>query len=463
MEIVEKINGALNGFVWGPVMIVVLVGIGIYFTVKTRFLQLTKFGLMLKTTVGSAFSKKDKARAKGTITPFQAMTTALAGTIGTGNIAGVATAIVSGGPGAVFWMWVSSFFGMITKYAEVALAIRYREKKENGEYVGGPMYYIQKGLHMKWLAVVFAVFCVLASFGIGNMTQSNSIAEALYSSFGVEKWLSGVVACIIVGLVIIGGITRIAKVTEKFVPVMGIFYVIGAVAVLCINADAVPAAFKLIFTEAFNMQAVGGGIFGYVMMNAIRFGFSRGVFSNEAGLGSAPIAHAAATTDSPVKQGLWGIFEVFFDTIVMCTLTTLVILTSGLWTTGLDGAALTAASFGSTMGSFAQYFISISTVFFAISTIISWSYYGERCIEYLFKRPTCILLYRMCFIFSIVVGATTNLTLVWSIADTLNGFMAIPNLIALIGLSGVVVKMTREHFDTEHDKYQKAVKKYRKK
>jgi AGCS family alanine or glycine:cation symporter len=374
------------------------------------------------------------------------MTTALAGTLGTGNIVGVATAIVAGGPGAVFWMWISAFFGMMTKYAEVLLAIKFRKQSKDGRYLGGPMYYIEHGLHKKWLAVLFAVFCAIASFGIGNMAQTNSIAQAMENAFGVNELVSGVVTAIIIAVIIIGGVKRIAQITEKIVPFMAIVFIIGAIVALMIKFENIPSAFCMIFDQAFCLRSVGGGVSGYVMMNAFRFGFARGIFSNEAGLGSAPIAHAAAETDSPVKQGMWGIFEVFADTIVMCTLTTLVIITSGLWDSGLNGIALTSAAFGASFGGLSTYFISISTVFFAIATIIGWSYYGERCIEYIFKSKGFILLYRIVFVLLIIVGATTSLTLVWDVSDTLNGLMAIPNLIGIIGLSSIVFSTTKEHY-----------------
>ncbi len=454
LQWIEQINKSVNSVIWGPVLLIILAGSGIYFTLRTGFFQLRKTGEIFRCTLGSLFGKNkaDKAsKDKHAITPFQAMTTALAGTLGTGNLVGVATAIVLGGPGAVFWMWVSAFFGMMTKYAEVLLSIQYRKKGEDGRWRGGPMYYIRDGLGLKWLAGLFAVFCILASFGIGNMAQANSAAGALKSAFGFDPKITGVLMAALIGIIIIGGIKRIAQITEKFIPFMAIFYVAGAVIVLIANAGQLPNAFKMIFEGAFRLEAVGGGAAGYVLANAFRYGFARGVFSNEAGLGSAPIAHAAADTDSPVKQGMWGIFEVFADTIVMCTLTTLVILTSGIWDCGLDGIELTSAAFAQTFGDFATYFIGVSTVFFAVSTIVSWSYYGERCVEYLFKQKSAILVYRLFFILLVVVGSNVGLRLVWDISDTLNGLMAIPNLIGVIGLSGVVFAATRE-YSREHKK-----------
>lgn len=445
---IEQANQFINGIIWGPVLLILLAGSGLYFSLRTGFFQVRRSGEICRCTLGSLFGKnkdKTKKKDKNAITPFQAMTTALAGTLGTGNLVGVATAIVLGGPGAVFWMWISAFFGMMTKYAEVLLSIKYRKKGEDGNWRGGPMYYLRDGLGVKWLAGLFAVFCILASFGIGNMAQANSAVGALKSAFGLSPMLTGVIIAVIIAFIVIGGIKRIAQITEKFIPFMAIFYILGALVVLVINAGRLPEAFSLIFEGAFRLEAVGGGAAGYVMVNAFRYGFARGVFSNEAGLGSAPIAHAAADTDSPVRQGMWGIFEVFTDTIVMCTLTTLVILTSGIWDGGLDGIALTSEAFSQTLGDFATYFIGISTVFFAVSTIVSWSYYGERCVEYLFKRKQMILFYRIIFILLIVVGSNISLRAVWDISDTLNGLMAIPNLIGVIGLSGVVVSATKEY------------------
>ena len=449
IEIIEQINSQINSFVWGPVMLALMGGVGIYFTLRTRFFQIGRAKDVTKNTLGSLKRKKVK-RDKNSISPFQAMTTALAGTLGTGNIIGVATAIVAGGPGAVFWMWVSAFFGMMTKYAEVLLSIKYREKSKEGFYVGGPMYYIQNGLNKKWLAVLFSITCILASFGIGNLTQTNSISAAMQNTFSVPPIVSGIVCAIVIAIIIIGGVKRIAQMTEKIVPFMGILYVIGAIVAVAMSYKAIPEAFSLIFRYAFNLRAAAGGASGYVLARAFHYGFSRGVFSNEAGLGSAPIAHAAADTDSPVKQGMWGIFEVFADTIVMCTLTTLVILTSGLWDSGLNGIALTSAAFYRCFGDGSVYFIAISTVFFAVASIVCWSYYGERCIEYVFKGRRAIMIYRVLFVALVIVGATTGLNLVWEISDTLNGIMAIPNIIALIALSPVVIKLTKEYAGKKH-------------
>ena len=408
---------------------------------------------MWKNTIGTLFDRKHKDKLVDGITPFQAVSTALASTVGTGNITGIATAITIGGPGAVFWMWISAFFGMVTKYSEILLALTFREKNVKGENVGGPMYYIENGLGWKWLAVIFAIFATLASFGIGNMTQSNSIAQALEQSFHIPTLASGIVVAIVVAVVILGGIKSIARVNEKIVPFMAAFYIICAVAVLIVNFREIPHAFGLIFGNAFTLPSAAGGAAGYTIMMAMRYGFARGVFSNEAGLGSAPIAHAASSTKDPVEQGLWGIFEVFLDTIVICTLTALVVLTSGLWGGELDGAPLSIAAFNQAIPHIGGYGVTIGMVLFATSTMFGWSYYGEKALEYLFKGTSAgtikaaIMVYRCLFVIAAVVGAVGGLQFIWSIADTLNGLMAIPNLIALLALSGVVIKTTKKGFE----------------
>lgn len=459
MDLLMMINDKVNGFVWGPIMLLLLVGTGVYLSFRVGFIQVGKFGYMWKNTIGTLFDGKHKDKLVDGITPFQAVSTALASTVGTGNITGIATAITIGGPGAVFWMWVSAFFGMVTKYSEILLSLTFREKNAKGENVGGPMYYIENGLGWKWLAVLFAIFATLASFGIGNMTQANSIAQALESTFHIPTLASGIVFAIIVAVVIIGGIKSIAKVNEKIVPFMAAFYIVCAVIVLILNFKAIPAAFGLIFSNAFTLHSAAGGAAGYTIMMAMRYGFARGVFSNEAGLGSAPIAHAASSTKDPVEQGLWGIFEVFLDTIVICTLTALVVLTSGLWHTVLadgtllDGAPLSIAAFNQTLPGIGGYGVTIGMVLFATSTMFGWSYYGEKSLEYLFKNTNegtikvVTVIYRVVFVCAVVVGATGGLQFIWSIADTLNGLMAIPNLIALLGLSGVVIKTTKKGFE----------------
>ncbi|SNS34468.1 alanine or glycine:cation symporter, AGCS family [Anaerovirgula multivorans] len=439
---IESINGTINGLVWGPYMLILLVGTGIYFTFRANFLQVKEFGFTMKETLMKIFAK-DESAEEGDITPFQALATALAATIGTGNIAGVATAIALGGPGAIFWMWVSAFFGMMTKYAEVVLAIKYREKKE-GSWVGGPMYYIEKGLGLKWLAIIFSIFGALAAFGIGNMVQSNSVAAAL-AGYNIPPLATGIVLAVAAGLVILGGLKRIASVTEKIVPFMAVFYIIGAVIILIMNITQIPTAFGLIFKHAFTPASALGGFAGAVVMDAMTRGIARGVFSNEAGLGSAPIAHAAAKTDHPVRQGLWGIFEVFADTIVICTLTALTIISTGVWTSGETGAALTTAAFNTGLPGPGGVIVAIGILFFAFSTILSWAYYGEKCAEHLLGSGINKV-YRIVWLPLIVVGAVGSLDLIWDIADTLNGLMAIPNLVGLLGLSGVVLSLTKEFF-----------------
>ncbi|SDK57010.1 alanine/glycine:cation symporter family protein [Natronincola ferrireducens] len=441
---IESINSTINGLVWGPYMLVLLVGTGIYFSFKTNFLQIRKFGFTMKETLMKIFEKPEASETEGDITPFQALATALAATIGTGNIAGVATAIALGGPGAIFWMWISAFFGMMTKFAEVVLAIKYREKNAEDSWVGGPMYYIEKGLGLKWLAVIFSIFGALAAFGIGNMVQSNSVAAAL-EGYGIAPMVTGIVLALAAGLVILGGLKRIASVTERIVPFMAVFYIIGAVIILITHISNVPAAFGLIFKHAFTPASAVGGFAGAVVMDAMRRGVARGVFSNEAGLGSAPIAHAAARTDHPVRQGLWGIFEVFADTIVICTLTALTILSTGVWDSGITGAALTTEAFNKGLPGPGGVIVAIGILFFAFSTILSWAYYGEKCAEHIFGSGVNKF-YRIIWLPLILVGAVGSLDLIWDIADTLNGLMAIPNLIGLLGLSGVVFSLTKEFF-----------------
>lgn len=453
--IVTDVNSAVNSFAWGPVMLVLLVGTGIYLSIRTGFLQVRRFGYILKKTIGTLFSKKEKGSSKN-LTPFQAMTTALAGTVGTGNIAGVTGAIFVGGPGAVFWMWVSAFFGMCTKYAEIALAMKYRSTDANGIHRGGPMYYIEKGLGGKWkpLAIIFAIFAGLASFGIGNIAQSSEIAGAMTSLFGMDPLITGIVLAVLVSVVILGGIRRIGKVTELMVPFMALFYIVAGIMVILMRLGDIPSVFGEIFKGAFSLEAVGGGVFGYVIMQAMRQGFARGVFSNEAGLGSAPMAHAASDTEEPCEQAMWGVFEVFVDTIIICTFTALAVLLSGVLDTpgGLDaftskGAAAAAAFNAILPGNLGGIVIQISLLFFALSTIIGWSYYGERCWAYLSGgNRTVDVVYKVAYVLMCVVGAVGSGTLMWDIADTLNGLMAIPNLIGLLALSGVVAAETKRYF-----------------
>ena len=424
----------MNNIVWGKYTLVILLGVGIFFTVKLRFFPVVHFGTWWKNTAMS-FSKSRKSSAEEKISPFQAVATALAGSIGTGNIVGVANAIALGGAGAVFWMWVAAFFGMSTVFAENVLGMKYRIKK-NGKYVGGPMYYIERGMKCKWLAVIFAVFCTLAAFGMGNMTQSNSVSGAL-ENFGISPKISGMILAVLVGGIIFGGIDRISKLTEKLVPFMAVIYTIAVLIVIGVNFREIPNAFKEIFEQAFDLKSVAGGFMGYGMSRAVKYGISRGVFSNEAGLGSSPIVHSASDSDEPYQQGMWGIFQVFVDTIVMCTLMALCILTTKADKTGLDGIELSTYSFESVLGIVGNIFISLSIVMFAFATLISWSYYGERSFEYL-TNGKYIKIYRVIYAVVVYIGCIMEITLVWEISDTFNGLMAIPNLIAIIFLSGEV-------------------------
>lgn len=568
---VTKINSAVNGFVWGPVMLAAFLLIGLMFTVRTGFFQVTKIKHWWSTTIMAAFRDKSVRRTddRKAISQFQSLCTALAATVGTGNIVGVATAIATGGPGAIFWMWLAAFLGMMTNFAENVLGIKYRYKNEKDEWVGGAMIYMDRGLHCKPLAIIFSIFCVLASFGIGNMSQANSIATALHDSFSLPKLAIGLVLMVTAGLVILGGIKRIARFTEKFVPFMAVFYILGGLVCVGLNYQAVPAAFASIFREAFNFSAAFGGAVGYGISRAMRQGISRGVFSNEAGLGSSVMVHSASDVKEPVVQGMWGVFEVFADTIVICTITALVVLTSGVYqqnayqdyylvksaqvseiaadtaercntvwadaslasearydalldevrvgidrvrtecdidegapvvlydavdsfqavisagrqvlakstevdavrlnadlatmledamlsidtdTTVINGAPLTASSFNRTLGkvntslgSFAQIFVSIALTFFAFSTILSWSFYGQRGIEYLFGIRA-VPIYKIIFLALMVVGCMAKLDLVWDLSDTFNGLMAIPNLIAITLLSGKVIEIVRDYW-----------------
>ena len=445
-----SINSFVNNIVWGPPILVLIVGTGLYLSVKTGFFSITKLGYILKNTLLKMFSKEQKG--EGEVTAFQAVATALAATVGTGNIAGVATAIALGGPGAIFWMWLAAIVGMTTKFAEVVLAVNFREKTEDGRFVGGPMYYIENGLgkSWKWLAVLFAFFGALASFGIGNMTQANSVAMAVQESFNIPPLATGIALAVLTFLVIVGGIKRIGKITEKLVPFMSAIYILGGLFILFSNVGAIPGAFALIFSRAFTGTAAIGGFAGSTMAMAIRFGIARGVFTNEAGLGSAPIAHAAATTDHPVRQGLWGVFEVFMDTIVICSITALAIITTGVWETGETGAVLTTIAFNTAIPG-GGLIVTIGIVLFAYSTILGWAYYGERCLEYLAGTKP-ILAYRLAWVVFVVIGAIGGLEFIWSLADTLNGLMAIPNLIGVLFLSGTVFKLTKEYFSKEKAK-----------
>jgi len=444
IDALMALNAELNALVWGPPMLIALIGVGVYVTVRTRFIQFVKFGLMCRETMGKFFRRGP--RAEGDVSPFQAMTVAMGGTVGVGNIVGVATAIAAGGPGAIFWMLVSGLVGMATKFAEVVLGQHYRKREPGGPMIGGPMMYITRGLgpRWKWLAGLFCVFGALAAFGIGNMTQSHAVAVGL-AEFGVPRWVTGTVLVIAVGLVTIGGIKRIAHVATFCVPFMCGLYMLGAFVVIVMNITAIPGVVRLVITHAFTPTAAVGGFAGAFVMQTIRFGIARGVFSNEAGLGSAPIAHATARTDHPARQGLWGIFEVFFDTIVMCSATALVILLTGVWTSGEDGAKLTMNAFGKSFGTGIGFpLVVLCMILTAYDTILAWCFYGETCSAFLLGHGRTIrMAYRFLWLPLTMLGALGRLEPIWDISDTLNGLMAVPNLIAIVALGGVVVKLTR--------------------
>ncbi|NBI30092.1 alanine/glycine:cation symporter family protein [Chengkuizengella marina] len=443
----ENLISEISNFVWGPPLLVLLVGTGIYLTFRLGLLQLRLLPYSLKL----AFTRNQDKKSEGDISHFQALMTALAATVGTGNIVGVATAVMLGGPGAVFWMWMTALFGMATKYAEAILAVKYRVKNADGEMSGGPMYYLEKGLKQKWLAILFALFGAVAAFGIGNMVQSNSVAGALESTFSVPPLATGPILALLTGLVIIGGIKIIGRVTAFFVPIMALFYVGAGLIILILNAELVPNAIALIFTDAFTGQAVAGGALGAV----IRWGVARGVFSNEAGLGSAPIAAAAAKTDYPGRQALVSMTQVFIDTIIICSITGIALVMGDLYTGNLEGSELTTSTFELFLGSSGSYIVSIGLVFFAFSTIIGWSYYGEKCFTYLINHPAMKYLYRALFVLSAGIGAVLTLETVWGIADIMNGLMAIPNLIGLLGLSGVVVYETKKFLEVLKEEKEK--------
>lgn len=442
METLDAIVSQINGFAWGPPMLILLVGTGFWLTLNLRGLQFTKLGHALYLAL---VKRKEDTDEPGDITHFQALMTALAATVGTGNIAGVATAIALGGPGALFWMWITGLVGMATKYAEAILAVKYREVDSNGEMCGGPMYYISKGLNMPWLGTIFAVFASVAAFGIGNMVQANSVADAVEATFHIPFWVTGVVLMVLSAIVILGGIKSIARVTSLLVPIMVVFYIIAACFIILANISEVPAALVFIVKQAFNPTAAVGGFAGATIMMAIRFGVARGVFSNESGLGSAPIAAAAAQTKSPTSQALVSMTQTFIDTIIVCTMTGLVLILTGAWSNGQTGAELTTTAFQSGMPGGA-YIVTIGIILFAYSTILGWCYYGEKSIEYLFGVKS-VVPYRVVFVLFIGVGAVSKLSLVWNISDTLNGLMAVPNLIGLIMLTPVVVAETKKYFE----------------
>lgn len=443
IETIAAANGWLNGYVWGWPMILLLVGTGLLLTILTGGVQFRYLGFALREVLGKL---TQKAAGPGEVSPFQAVATALASTVGVGNIAGVATAISIGGPGALFWLWVSGILGMCTKFAEIVTALHYREKDSTGAFRGGAMYTLRKGLGLPWLASIFAGLVSLAAFGIGNMVQSNSVAASLQSSFGINPSVTGIVLAVITAAVILGGIKRIGQLTEYLVPFMAIFYLGGGLFILVRFAGEIPTALSLVFSSAFSGAAATGGFAGSTIMLAMRYGIARGLFSNEAGLGSAPIVHAAAQTDHPVRQGLYGIFEVFVDTILVCTTTGLAILVTGVWANGETGAALAGHAFSVGLpGTWGNIVVTTSLVLFAFSTVVGWSYYGETGIVYLFGTKAAMP-YRIAWLVFIYLGAVGSLHLVWDVADTLNGLMAIPNLIAVLGSIAVLRKLTREFF-----------------
>ena len=466
LDMITKINAALNGIVWGWPALILLAFVGVLTTCITKCFQISHFGHWMKNTIGAIFrdSKVTSHTSDRSISQFQSLCTALAATVGTGNIVGVAGAILVGGPGAVFWMWLIAFFGMMTNYSENVLGIYYRRKNEQGEWCGGAMYYLRDGLGAKKgckqigaiLAAAFSVFCFLASFGIGNMTQVNSISGNMEAVFGVPTWVSGIVLLILCGLVIVGGLKRIATVTEKIVPFMVLVYMVGTIAILVMNIKMVPAVFTAIFEGAFALKAAGGGIVGYGMKLAIEQGMKRGVFSNEAGLGSSVMVHSNSNVKEPVRQGMWGIFEVFADTMIVCTLTAFVVLSSGLvdLETGVavaeySGVALTKANVVSTVftmyfGKLGGAFVAIAIMLFAYSTVLGWSHYGSKACEYLFGTKSTMV-YRVIFVIATFGGAVMGENLAWDIADTLNGMMMIPNLIGVIVLSPIVYRITKNY------------------
>lgn len=463
LQFIEQINTYVNNFIWGMPAMICIIGVGLYLSISTEFLQIRKFPLAVKTVLGRLF-RKDQA-GDGSMTPFQAVCTALAGTVGTGNIAGVAGAIAIGGPGAVFWMWCSAFLGMCTKFAEVTLAVHFRERNKDGDWVGGPMYYIKNGLSRRWhwLAAAFSLFGVLTVFGTGNATQVNtivaSIDSALFSygllsesSASIFNLIVGILIAVLVALILLGGIKRIGNVTERLVPFMALLYIILSVGVIAVSYRRIPEVLYSIVYGAFNPQSITGGVVGSFFVS-LKKGVSRGIFSNEAGLGTGSIAHACADTSDAVKQGLFGIFEVFADTIVICTLTALVILCSGVPISygQAAGAELTIQGFVSIYGNWITIFTAVAMCSFAFSTIIGWGLYGARCLEYLFHSHKIIQPFMVVYSLVAIVGATIDLGLLWDIAETFNGLMAIPNLIALFLLSGTLVKLVREAFDKKYE------------
>ena len=442
---IDEMIKQLNGVVWGTPMLVLILGTGFFLMLGLRLIPIRKLAYGF-----TMLWEGRKGQGEGDISAFNALMTALSATVGTGNIAGVATAIFLGGPGALFWMWCTALVGMATKYSEAVCAVRFRETDENGLHVGGPMYYIKNGLGKSWawLGGLFAVFGSLAGFGIGNMVQANSVASAMTSTFGVDNRITGAVMMVAVALVLIGGISRIGEVAGKLVPIMAVVYVGAGLFIILYHASDLPAAFGLVITHAFTPTAAEGGFIGATVWAAIRYGVARGVFSNEAGLGSAPIAHAAAKTNDPVRQGTIAMLGTFIDTLIICTITGLVIILSGAWSSGETGAALSTRAFEAMLPGGGHYVVAVGLALFAFTTLLGWSYYGERCVQYLFG-PKSIVPFRILWVFAIPVGAMAQLDFVWLVADTLNALMALPNLIALIMLSPVVFSLTRDYFRKE--------------
>ncbi|KZL13154.1 sodium:alanine symporter family protein [Pseudovibrio sp. Ad26] len=447
MEIMTNILGEINSIVWGPVMLIAILGVGLFLQIGLKLMPIFKLG-----TGFSLLWKGRQGEGGGEISPFNALMTSLSATIGTGNIAGVATAVFLGGPGALFWMWMTALVGMATKYAEAVLAVKYRERDNAGNFVGGPMYYIKNGLGRKWywLAPTFAAFGAVAAFGIGNGVQANSVANVLNENFSIPAQATAVVLMALTAAVILGGVTRIGNVAGKLVPFMAIAYIAAGLVVLIINIDSIGAAVQTVFAQAFTSTAAEGGFAGAAVWAAIRFGVARGVFSNEAGLGSAPIAHAVAETKSPVNQGLIAMLGTFIDTIIVCTITGLAIVASGVWTSGSSGAALTSLAFETSLPGVGGYLIAISLSVFAFTTILGWSFYGEKCVGFFFG-PRALKPYRILWVVAIYFGATAELSFIWLLADTLNAMMAIPNLIALALLSPIVFKLTKEFFSEDDE------------
>lgn len=446
MELVERINEAVHSAVWGPVMIAAFLGAGLWFTCRSGFFQLRRFGLWQKKTFLSLFRREGKGNSgTETINALQVMSTALAASLGTGNIVGVAGALIIGGPGAIFWMWISALLGMMTSFAENALGVYYRYQDEQGRYVGGPMVYMERGLGFKWAAVLFAVFCTFASFGIGNMTQGNSAAAALESQFSLPPAVTGLVVAALFAAVSAGGISRIAKVTEKLIPFLAIGYLAAGMVIILLNHHRILPAFSSILEGAFDVRSAAGGLMGSAMVRALRCGTARGVFSNEAGMGSAVFAHCAAENGEPAEQGMWGMFEVFTDTIVMCTVTALVILTSGVpFDATSDAAALSTRAFSGVFGRAGGVLVAVGVALFAFATLIGWSYFGEKSVSYLFGQRA-VKPYRLLFTAVAFLGCVVKPSLAWDLSDTFNGLMAVPNLIAILTLSGDVFRILKEY------------------